>query len=106
MDQSQQRGYDFLYPEQEALLSRTCGPYQLARIIAARARQITDWRTAINKGDQPVFFGPMLPTLDTDPAASIARRELEAGLLSFEFSDNNQGDQANSPDPNDTEPVV
>ena len=73
-------------PPIDELLDRTKSKYALVIIAAKRARQINAYYSQLGEGLLE-YVGPLVETAPQEKALSIALREIDAGLLTYEQAD-------------------
>lgn len=70
-------------PPIDQLLERTSSKYALVIYAAKRARQINSYYSQLGEGLLE-YVGPLVETAPQEKPLSIALREIDAGLLTYE----------------------
>ena len=78
-----QRPEGITYPPIDSLLEKTGSKYQLVIYAARRARQINAYYSQVGEGLLE-YVGPLVDSHVQEKALSIAMREIDADLLSYE----------------------
>jgi DNA-directed RNA polymerase subunit omega len=78
-----QRPEGITYPPIDSLLEKTGSKYQLVIYAARRARQINAYYSQLSEGLLE-YVGPLVDSHVQEKALSIAMREIDADLLSYE----------------------
>ena len=78
-----QRPEGITYPPIDSLLEKTGSKYQLVIYAARRARQINAYYSHLSEGLLE-YVGPLVDSHVQEKALSIAMREIDADLLSYE----------------------
>lgn len=78
-----QRPEGITYPSIDSLLEKTGSKYQLVIYAARRARQINAYYSQLGEGLLE-YVGPLVDSHVQEKALSIAMREIDADLLSYE----------------------
>ena len=74
-------------PSIDDLLTKTDSKYKLVLYSAKRARQINAYYSQLGEGLLE-YVGPLVETTPQEKPLSIAMREINAGLLTAEATDN------------------
>ena len=78
-----QRPEGITYPPIDSLLEKTGSKYQLVIYAARRARHINAYYSQLGEGLLE-YVGPLVDSHVQEKALSIAMREIDADLLSYE----------------------
>ena len=86
-----QRPEGITYPPIDSLLDKAGSKYQLVIYAARRARQINAYYSQLGEGLLE-YVGPLVDSHVQEKALSIALREIDADLLSYERTEPEQSE--------------
>ncbi len=86
-----QRPEGITYPPIDSLLEKSGSKYQLVIYAARRARQINAYYSQLGEGLLE-YVGPLVDSHVQEKALSIAMREIDADLLSYERTEPEQSE--------------
>lgn len=75
-------------PSIDSLMSKHSSKYGLVIFAAKRARQINDYYSALHEGSLFTNIGPLVDAAVDDKPLSIAMREIVAGAITAEETNN------------------